>query len=702
MKKIKISELPSSTEMEGLYTIGTDANNQSVKVPMGFLKETTEYVTEKTAEAVATANQAKSAIDNLKASDVPYDLTQTPDLGSGDVQSAIEALNSQKVEYIPIEGNNIQLKNGNGNLLMPKTMAELVTLEGNNLTDLQAFLDDEINVPHTATFPELSTTPINAWSRKNVAAGNKYIVNGYITKIVIYGGANGNIDYGVIDLSTTPYTLTKYGNTTITTGKNVIIPKTPIPVDSTHIFGFSQVANCMSFQSTGIGSYYDSTFHSTVNWQYYFEYKAKEDLYALENIACNTIKLTGGEGEERVPYFVGFNENNQKRWSVRFNNNEAGDVLEVNCNTGWGVVAFVPKNSDNTIAAYAAGLNNYVSGEHKVTIPFKYLDGYDFRLLFKKNNETAITYADWSANCSFKLYKPYTDITNVPQKEISILFIGNSLTQDSISYLPWLMCLLCPEVKFRFYVWYVGGKTLAQHLEYFQNDTPCEIFSVSEKSMRWTNFANSKTMSAILSDYKFDIVCLQEYFNYKSEFTDADKQTYQSVIDYITTNYGNKGALKFISLFHQPKRSGATDIFNLTMQAQKWYLANTITESMLSPGIAIYRALSTDLDSLGDQGHLSPDGTHAQEGLPCVMQAYTVLMWIYKHLGIPKSVYNFRQTILGSIYGQNSYTYINVPGPNLGNGVISGTVDQNLLAQQVAIKAFREGECIVNNAYDNE
>lgn len=35
MKKIKISELPQSESFDGLYTIGTDANNRSVKVPLG-------------------------------------------------------------------------------------------------------------------------------------------------------------------------------------------------------------------------------------------------------------------------------------------------------------------------------------------------------------------------------------------------------------------------------------------------------------------------------------------------------------------------------------------------------------------------------------------------------------------------------------------------------------------------------------------
>ena len=37
MSKIKISQLPTSTQTDGLYTIGVNANNSSVKVPIGEL-----------------------------------------------------------------------------------------------------------------------------------------------------------------------------------------------------------------------------------------------------------------------------------------------------------------------------------------------------------------------------------------------------------------------------------------------------------------------------------------------------------------------------------------------------------------------------------------------------------------------------------------------------------------------------------------
>lgn len=54
MKKIKISELPLYSSLKGLFTIGTDADNNSVKVSL-------EFVEQETTEAVNKANAATTA-----------------------------------------------------------------------------------------------------------------------------------------------------------------------------------------------------------------------------------------------------------------------------------------------------------------------------------------------------------------------------------------------------------------------------------------------------------------------------------------------------------------------------------------------------------------------------------------------------------------------------------------------------------------
>lgn len=282
------------------------------------------------------------------------------------------------------------------------------------------------------------------------------------------------------------------------------------------------------------------------------------------------------------------------------------------------------------------------------------------------------------------------------KKQISILFVGNSLTQDGIAYLPYMLKEYHSEIDFKFYMWYNGGYTLAQQYTAFQNDAACQIFSVAENSKAWTNSNNSVKMSYILSHYHFDIVCMQEYFNYKSSYTDVTDWT--NCRDYIVSHYTGGNSLEFISLFHAPKRDNAASIFSMTESGNALILQKTIAQDMIPNGIAVYRALSTSLDSLGDQGHLSSDGTHTQEGLPCLLQTFVTMCWLFDKLAIPKSIYGSPMRMTTAIYNT-----INVPGPNLGTGVITGTDAQNLLAQEVAIQAYKEGkQFVMDNIYSSE
>ena len=61
------------------------------------------------------------------------------------------------------------------------------------------------------------------------------------------------------------------------------------------------------------------------------------------------------------------------------------------------------------------------------------------------------------------------------------------------------------------------------------------------------------TMANVLSNFKFDIVCMQEYFNYKESYTDCTD--WNNCKNYISTYYKGGNELKFMSLLHAPLRS---------------------------------------------------------------------------------------------------------------------------------------------------
>lgn len=284
----------------------------------------------------------------------------------------------------------------------------------------------------------------------------------------------------------------------------------------------------------------------------------------------------------------------------------------------------------------------------------------------------------------------------VSANSVSVLFVGNSLTQDAVSYLPLVLKEIAPNLTFNFYMWYDGGYTLTQILNKWNNSGKAEIFSVCENVTSWTNYNNSKTIANVLADYDFDIVSLEEYFNYKREngYTAEDKQVFNDIIAYLRTNYDK--AFKVVSFFHRPLVKNpstnvadlaiADEVFGLTYDGVRWQLENTISESVIPTGIAAYRAMrDTTLNGLGTFGYMSYEGTHSQEGLPCLMQAWCCAMWLLDKLGIPVSINNSQTRVTSS-----NYSSINVPGPN--GSVVVGTTAQDRDAMDVAIKAYKEGK----------
>jgi len=63
MKKIKISELPLYQSLKGLFTIGTDADNRSVKVSLEFIETQTQEAVKGAETATAAANKAAGLAD---------------------------------------------------------------------------------------------------------------------------------------------------------------------------------------------------------------------------------------------------------------------------------------------------------------------------------------------------------------------------------------------------------------------------------------------------------------------------------------------------------------------------------------------------------------------------------------------------------------------------------------------------------------
>lgn len=87
MKKVKVSELPPCTVLKGLYTIGTDANNNSVKVSL-------EFVEDKANAAQAAATAANTAATNATtAKNAANAATQTATTAANNANTATSNAN---------------------------------------------------------------------------------------------------------------------------------------------------------------------------------------------------------------------------------------------------------------------------------------------------------------------------------------------------------------------------------------------------------------------------------------------------------------------------------------------------------------------------------------------------------------------------------------------------------------------------------
>ena len=282
--------------------------------------------------------------------------------------------------------------------------------------------------------------------------------------------------------------------------------------------------------------------------------------------------------------------------------------------------------------------------------------------------------------------------SNTPSNSISILFIGNSLTQDTVSYLPYVLKERSPNLNFKICYWGVGGHNLKKYYDNFfvpnvtvGGGSSC-ICRLADNTITWQ--ALNLTMKDLLSTHKFDIVVLQEYFTDRAATsypTSSTPEDFNNCAKYISDNHSD--GLIFGTLFNAAEHSDNAELFerryNIVKTGVQMHMKDSCASFILPAGIAMYRAGQNDvLKLLGDQGYLQADYTHAQEGLPSLMEAEVAAGKIYELLGIP---YGF----IGSPIRMSSELAKKLAiGPN--GTAIPGTEEENKIAQIIVERSLKE------------
>ena len=86
------------------------------------------------------------------------------------------------------------------------------------------------------------------------------------------------------------------------------------------------------------------------------------------------------------------------------------------------------------------------------------------------------------------------------------------------------------------------------------------------------------------------------------------------------------------------ENSTSNDMFYDIAACTDSVMTLTGMDFLIPCGTAIQNARTTELDRLGYWGHLSYEGRHLQDGIPCLIESYTVAQVLLDQLGVRASI----------------------------------------------------------------
>jgi hypothetical protein len=275
---------------------------------------------------------------------------------------------------------------------------------------------------------------------------------------------------------------------------------------------------------------------------------------------------------------------------------------------------------------------------------------------------------------------------------INVLCVGNSYTQDEISYVPALIKERFPNLKCVFGILFQGGETLEGHYTRMANDTAYAYYHEYDwDNDRWVNTADVK-LSTVLAMHNWDIIATQQSSDLSVDYT-----TYQpflndwidGVCNRITKNVKFAFIMNHVWGANDPRLEAADMTSDEMFESRAFCVQKVYDETAISEiiptGTAVQNARTTSLDSLGTEGHMCEDtSSHLQNGMPCLPPAYVMFAKVCEWLGKPYT------GIMGSqILPTQAWTDAqNIPGKD---GTAQGATAANrLIAAKCAIMALKK------------
>ena len=274
------------------------------------------------------------------------------------------------------------------------------------------------------------------------------------------------------------------------------------------------------------------------------------------------------------------------------------------------------------------------------------------------------------------------------KRKIKILAIGNSYSRDNYSYVPKLMENLA-DVDVTFGILYKGSCTLKQHFNIWNVNGDYQAYDKYTTSAgRWTT-TNTYNCVTALNEEDWDIITLQQQSS-----DSRDYNTFQPYLNDLHNLLLQKSSHNFklawlMTMAYPTGYSGlgsdtSDGMFAKIVSAAQAAMNGSCLEFLIPCGTATQNARHTSLDSLGDFGHLSYDGLHLQEGLPCLISNYVAALVFLEKMGFGYkgiNANNIRPT-------QRWIIHLNIPEQN---GYSVGVSNSNCqLAQKCALYAMKK------------
>ncbi len=305
----------------------------------------------------------------------------------------------------------------------------------------------------------------------------------------------------------------------------------------------------------------------------------------------------------------------------------------------------------------------------------------------------------------------------VGSKQLKVLCIGNSFTQNALGYVPFIIEKLAPEIQLTVAMACIDGAGLVQQCASLTGETQSldgttyvpKLYSYHKHTpgaKAWNN-TSGRSAESVLTDEEWDIVTMQQngsnaFKDYATYYAPYLIKAQMAALPYLKagvrfgwllthgaysdnlTILRNRWQATADNAAIVTERSMTTEIFPYGTAIENLRAAlenfSTFDHQTLQSTTVISQSGSTTKTSISDTPGLMADTFHLQEGLGCLCAAYAMVLSLIRLAGLHTGV-------LGEATRPDPawITSRDIPGANYGSsGTVAGLTEDNCRLAQTA------------------